>query len=172
MIKGWSKDHQGIIKGSSALTFCRFIWNSFSASCSSIASGIVKASAAAMPAAALSAPPLLYSPFCFSGVNVANSGTVLRAAGERLLENMKKKIFFKFGCHEKYWSLKLDFHSVLFVARSTFCDSFLLNCEPSTGTDAVEGSQFKRKRSQKVDSATKSTEWKPALKHDASNVSV
>ena len=87
--KGSPKDHQGIIKGSSALTFCRFIWNSFSASCSSIASGIVKASAAAIPATALSAPPLLYSPFFFSGVNVANSGTVLRAAGERLLENIK-----------------------------------------------------------------------------------
>ena len=61
-------------------------------------------------------------------------------------------------------ALKLDFHSVLFVARSTFCDRFLLNCEPSTGTDPVEGSQFKRKRSLKVDSATKSTEWKSALR--------
>ena len=60
--------------------------------------------------------------------------------------------------------VKLDFHSVLFIARSTFCDSFLLNCEPSTGTDPVEGSQFKRKRSQKVDSATKSTEWKSAFR--------
>ena len=47
----------------------------------------------------------------------------------------------------------------------SFCDCFLLNYEPSTGTDPVEGSQFKRKLSQKVDSATKSTEWKSAFKY-------
>ena len=62
-----------------------------------------------------------------------------------------------------FTDLKLDFHSVLFVARSTFCDSFLLNCEPSTGTDPVEGSQFKRKRSQKSIARQKALNGNPPL---------
>ena len=61
-------------------------------------------------------------------------------------------------------TIKADFHSVLFVALSIFCDHFLLNCEPSTGSVPVEGSQFKRKLSQKVDRATKSTEWESSFR--------
>ena len=50
-----------------------------------------------------------------------------------------------------------------FCRAIDFCDRFLLNCEPSTGSVPVEGSQFKRKLSQKVDRATKSTEWKSSF---------
>ena len=46
------------------------------------------------------------------------------------------------------------------VARSTFCDRFLLKCAQSAMAVPLDCLYFKRKRSQKVGRATFCTEWK------------
>jgi hypothetical protein len=64
--------------------------------------------------------------------------------------------------YKRMRTIKADFHSVQNVARSTFCDHFLLKYKQSNATDQVDWTYFKRKWSQKVDLAIFCTEWKSA----------
>jgi hypothetical protein len=79
-------------------------------------------------------------------------------------------LLFKCSYHRyliQLFQLKADFHSVQNVARSNFCDRFLLKCVQSTTANEfvpLECLYFKRKRSQKVDRTTFCTEWKSALR--------
>ena len=82
-----------------------------------------------------------------------------------ILNLLNQYVKFQASCtkiYKRLRTIKADFHSMQNVARSTFCDHFLLKYKQSNATNQVDWTHFKRKWSQKYDLAIFCTEWKSA----------